>query len=188
MGDEQCLQHFRFLRKDLLSVVDVVTLGPNSYSIRRNVYSSTWLLATSVLLKRLSTPQRWVDLEIMFRKHTPQLSEVFRECSDDFVYRLGYLITGPIGAAYTSARASEWAEKVARKVGALKNCIGYIDGTVLEIAPPHDGGLQNVVKMGISANMRLSFKLLQLQMECSIMYMVLLKVDVTIGHYLFVRV
>ena len=73
MGDQQCLQHFRFLRKDLLSVVDVATIGPNSYSTRRNVYPSTRLLATCVLLKRLSTPQRWADLEIMFRIHRNSL-------------------------------------------------------------------------------------------------------------------
>ena len=65
--------------------------------------------------------------------------------------------TGPIGAAYTAARASEWAEKVARKVGAL-NCIGYIDGTVLEIARPDDAELYNGVYHGHKRKHALNFQ------------------------------
>ena len=47
---------------------------------------------------------------------------------------------------------------MARKVGALENCIGYIDGTVLEIARPDDAGLQNVVYNGHKHKHALKFQ------------------------------
>ena len=84
----------------------------------------------------------------MFRKHTQQRSEIFWECIDDFVDRLGFLFTNPFRAAYTAARASEFAEKVVRKEGAQETCSGYTDGVVLYIARLDDTGLENVMFNG----------------------------------------
>lgn len=79
IGDEQCLKHFRFMRSGFLRIVVVITARPDQYSTWRNIYPSTRLLAACVVLKRLSTPQRWSGLEVMFRKHTTQHSEIFSE-------------------------------------------------------------------------------------------------------------
>lgn len=158
MGDEQCLLNFRFLRRDLLKIVDVVVSGPDCDSTDRNNYSCTKLLRACVVLKRLSTPQRWTDLEVLFRKHSAQLSEIFWESLDSFIDEWQHLLTSPICHTYTSIRAPLLAEKVEEKVGALNNCIGFIDGTVLEIARPDDDALQNVCYNGHKRKHALKFQ------------------------------
>jgi len=45
-------------------------------------------------------------------------------------------------------RVAELARKVVEKVETLDNCIGYIDGTVIENARRDDPALQNVVHNG----------------------------------------
>lgn len=71
MEDEQCLLYYRFLRKEVLRISNIVNAGDGLYRTKRNMSSTTVFLITCVLLKNLSTPQRWKDLEPMFRKRTP---------------------------------------------------------------------------------------------------------------------
>lgn len=158
MGDEQCLVNFRFERKDLLRIVKVVFPVSSRYSTQRNNYASTALLATCVILKRLSTPHRWTDVECLFRKHSPQLSEIFWEGIEDFVGVWKGLVTSPIGYRYTAEKASTLATCVAEKVSALENCIGFIDGTVIEIARPDDAALQNICYNGHKRKHALKFQ------------------------------
>lgn len=158
MSDEQCLLHFRFLRADLLRIVDIVVAGPRNYTTERNMYRSNALLGICVVLKRLSTPQRWADVEVLFRKHAPQLSEIFWEAVEGFVDRWEHLVTSPISSSHIAARGPYLAQKVKYKVSALPNCVGFIDGTVIEIARPDDSGLQNVCYNGHKRKHALKFQ------------------------------
>lgn len=80
----------------------------------------------------------------MSRKHTPQIFDVFWETFEEFLDLKGHLIASPLTSSSISTRMEEMESKVYAKVGALRNCVGFIDATVIEISRPDDTGLQNV--------------------------------------------
>jgi hypothetical protein len=57
---------------------------------------------------------------------------------EHFVEHRGKLITGDISSVLIDIRASEYANAVFEKVGALPNFVGFIDGTVIGISRPGD--------------------------------------------------
>jgi hypothetical protein len=71
-----------------------------------------------------------------FGKHQSQLSEILWEGLEHFVEHRGKLITGDISSALIDIRAPEYANSVFEKVGALPNCVGFIDGTVIGVSRP----------------------------------------------------
>lgn len=131
MGDEDFLLHFRLRRSDLAQLVTLVTDGYHKYTTARKMYNTNTLLSTYVVLKRLATPQRWYDLEKLFRNHTPQLSKMFLEMVEDFEDEHGHLITGNQKGSYMASRAGTLASKAKQKTRALDNRMGFMNGTLL---------------------------------------------------------
>ena len=74
----------------------------------------------------------------MFGKCALQLAEIFRESLEHFMTAQEHLLTSPAPTAYMARRAARNANAVFQKSKALDNCVGFIDGIVLEIA--HPGG------------------------------------------------
>lgn len=58
---------------------------------------------------------------------------------------IGTLFTGPLHAPYLVNRAEIFADAVREKKNANANCIGFINGTNIQIARPSNNGLQNMV-------------------------------------------
>lgn len=125
MGDHQCLSHFQFRRRDLLVVEETVTSGRSNYSTKRNSYCTNRHLSTCVFLKQMSTPMNLSDMEELFRKQTPHLSEIFWETCDKFVDQHQDLITGVVGWNKISSRAPYLASKIQKKLNALDNCVRF---------------------------------------------------------------
>jgi nuclease HARBI1 len=94
----------------------------------------------------------------IFGKHQSQLSEIFWEGLEHFVKHRGKLITGDISSALIDIRASEYANAVFEKVGALPNCVGFIDGTVIGISRPGDLEEQRVLYNGHKRKHALKFQ------------------------------
>lgn len=111
----------------------------------RNVYSTSALLSTCVVLKRLATSHRWMYLEVFSRKHTQHLSKIFWEAGERFVKQKKGLLAGENSARYTRERAEFHATHIKKKVGDWESCIWFIDGTVFKIAYPDGTALQKVV-------------------------------------------
>jgi hypothetical protein len=128
------------------------------FASTRNRYSVTPLLATCIVLRRLSTPCRWRDLEPLFGKHTSQLSEIFWECIENFLSIRENLITGELHRGFLADNASRYAQAVHSKSNGLDNCVGFIDGTVLGIARPGDPDLQRVAYNGHKKKHALKFQ------------------------------
>lgn len=147
MSDQTCLQHFRVLKEHVVKLSNIVC-ATEEYVTSRNRYSTSCILTTCVILSRLATPYRWSDREVMFRKHAPQLSEIFWEGIDSFLDEHENLITGPLDSGYIHQHAANWALSVQQKTECLDNCIGFIDGTVWKIARPDDDHVENVVYNG----------------------------------------
>lgn len=149
LSDLGCVQLFRFCRRDFNRLVAHIGWPAYRTKTKRNGYRVDPFLATGVLLRRLATPDRWCDLELLFGKFSAQLAEIFREVLQCFVQRHDQLITAPMNHSFMSSRVPVYAQAIHSKIGCLRNCIGYIDGTVIRIARP--GGpdmLQRVVYNG----------------------------------------
>lgn len=116
------------------------------------------ILFTCIVLERLATPHRWTDVETLFRKHASQLSESFLVTIKIFDGRRVHLITGYIEAEHSARKVEGLAQKVKKTTGALDSSIGFIDGTVLEIASPDNARLQNSAYNGHKRKHALKFQ------------------------------
>ena len=98
-------------------------------------------------------------MEIMFGKYAAQLSEIFWESLEHFMKRRECLLSsvGLIGH-YMSPRARIYANAIREKGGALRNCVGFIDGTVIGIARPGDSTAQSVAYNGHKRKHALKFQ------------------------------
>lgn len=74
-SDAQCLGEFRCTRDEIPVIMNHMnwTAGVTSH----NGYVVDTVTATCILLRSLSYPCRWTDLEIQFGHHASALSEVF---------------------------------------------------------------------------------------------------------------
>ena len=91
LSDEKCLSLFRFKKSKVPVIMNLMgwTTGVTS----RNKYLCYSITATCILLRRLSYPCRWVDLEKFFGMHSSALSEVFYECAWQLYETRGNLVT-----------------------------------------------------------------------------------------------
>lgn len=76
------------------------------------------------------------------------MSEISWETVEAFINTHGHLLTEPPTKIYMPERADNLSQEVHEKVGAIDNCIEFVDGTVLETARPDDSSLQNIVYSG----------------------------------------
>lgn len=143
-----CLHHFRFEKRHVSDLVSVMGWPPTKLRTTRNRYRVTPILATCTVLRRLSAPARWRDLEELFGKHGPQLSEIFWEAVEFFLDARKHLVTAAISQQFIAERAELYSQCIHDKGKALTNCIGFIDGTVLGIARPSGSLAQRVAYNG----------------------------------------
>jgi hypothetical protein len=93
---------------------------------------------TAILLRRLSTVSRWVDLQEEFGKHSACLTEIFYHTLELFHSKFSPLVT-TWHLAILQERAEYYSKVISEKISPLDNVVGFIDGTAVAIARP--GGL-----------------------------------------------
>jgi hypothetical protein len=92
-----------------------------------------------ILLRRLSSPSRWVDLQTEFGKRSACLTEIFYHTLELFYSKFGPVIqTWP--ERLFQRRAAHYASCVLKKGSLLPNVVGFIDGIAIEIARPRGYG------------------------------------------------
>lgn len=94
------------------------------------------LLVTCVILRRLASPTRWDDLELLFGLRKEQLSEIFWEELLNFVAIWAELILEDVHKDFWSTRYQLYADAVQKKSHALDNVVAFIGGTNISIARP----------------------------------------------------
>jgi hypothetical protein len=140
LSDEECLVKYRFTRNDIGFISKLIPWDScldhrGRMRTTRRRYRIDTVEATAILLRRLSTVSRWVDVEGEFGKHSACLAEIFYHTLELFHSKFGTLIrTWPV--ELLQARATEYAKCVSEKGSPLSGVIGFIDGTALEIARP----------------------------------------------------
>lgn len=150
--------NFRINKRELGTLVEVVGWPTDRTSTKRNGYSTCPTLSTLILLRRLASPCRWLDLVYVFFKHPSQLCEIFWESLVRFWRRHGHILTGDMSIQFIASNADRYSNAINQKCAALENCIGFIDGTVLGIARPGDHAEQHAAYNGHKRKHALKFQ------------------------------
>jgi hypothetical protein len=140
LSDLQCLQRYRFRRNDVGFIAGLIPWenGLDSEGKMRTSqkhYLVDPMESTAIMLRRLATPSRWIDVQIEFGKHRSALSEIFYHALELFYGEFGSaLMNWPHGLV--ESRARDYAKAVFDKGSPLDSIVGFIDGTAIEIARP----------------------------------------------------
>jgi len=140
---EESLSLFGFKLADVRCVAGLLEVQGGS---SRRRYKATPVEQLCVVLRRLSSPARWRDLEILFGRGRSSLCELFYETIQQMDVSCSGLLCSWRGDLMEE-RAEMYAQRVLEKGGALDNCVGFIDGTGLFVARP-GGAFQRSVYSG----------------------------------------
>ena len=180
------LQLFRFRRVDIYRLVPFIAWPEAKQRTERNHYAVTPLLVTCVVLRRLASPTRWAELELLFGLQTSQLSGVFWEEMQHFLAERSELILGQPVGSFWEPRFEEYGEAVEKKSNALENVVAFIDGTNLAVSRPSGENVdQRVLCNGHKRKQCIKFQALRLLMEWRCMLQSLSKAVVMIGHCIY---
>eukprot|EP00171_Calliarthron_tuberculosum_P001768 IDg1768t1 len=158
LSNFDCLFLFRFEKDHIKNLLTLNGWPSSKTRTMRNRYACDAMLSTCVMLRRLASPCRWKELEILFGKHASQLSEIFWESIEHLIEEQGHLIKSSLKKEYIQENISKWSSSISIKSGALTNCIGFIDGTVIGISRPGDSGMQTVAYNGHKRKHALKFQ------------------------------
>ncbi|XP_050513787.1 uncharacterized protein LOC126889496 [Diabrotica virgifera virgifera] len=135
VDEKDAEQNFRFKKRDIPLLARFLRI-PNRIRTKSG-HIATGIEGICIFLRRLAYPNRLCDLEYIFQRSPPALSEicnyVCKHIYDNFRYvledlnRLNWL---------TRDRLQQYAQAVANKGAAVQNCWGFIDGTARAICRP----------------------------------------------------
>ncbi|KAJ8914010.1 hypothetical protein NQ315_012033, partial [Exocentrus adspersus] len=131
-----CLAMFRFRRLDIPRLAMVLQI-PDPVVVSRVFLPSTNALC--ILLRRISYPNRLVDLERIFGYSSPVLSQVARTISDFIDANFGAKLDNLGNNHFLNRnKVEEYAQAINIKECPLQNCWAFIDGTARAICRPSE--------------------------------------------------
>jgi len=138
-----CLALFRFLPEHLGQLVDLLDIN---VSFPRTRLSVPPVECLAIVLRRLASPARWVDLEEFFGRSGSALCQIFYTTVVMMMDKWGALLT-EWRMEFMRDRAALYAEKIEEAGAYLDRCVGFVDGTAIFISRP-GGGLQRACYSG----------------------------------------
>jgi len=142
-SEQKALTNFRFLVSDMGRLSALLSLNVDMTRCR---YHVTRIECLAIILRRLASPCRWMDLELFFGRSASALSESFCRGVEELLAQWGHLLTNRRAGLMTE-RAPVYAHSITGKGAPLHGCVGFIDGTAIRIARP-GGGLQRACYSG----------------------------------------
>ena len=128
----QVLKDFRFRLEEIQKTSS--TMG--WYGItNRKPYSCEPVLASEIVLYKLSNSAKWYDCELKFGLHTSQSSEIFWKNIELFHKRFGNLLS--LRKEFLRARSEVHANAIRDSGSPHENCVGFIDCTKIRMARPN---------------------------------------------------
>lgn len=135
LTDEECKLYFRFEKAHLQRLADALEL-PAEVRLPQN-FSVSGLEALCILLRRLSYPNRYSDLECIFGLSGESLSIVFNHVMDFIITNKGHLLNNLGNINWLNReKLRQYARSIVNKGAPLVNCWGFIDGTARAICRP----------------------------------------------------
>jgi hypothetical protein len=132
------VSQMRFSKRDISTLASRMpwreTTALRQVRTARRRYAASPEEAIAILLSRLSMPCRVEDLEQRFYRSKAAINEIFYATLECFIKWASPLVSAFQGDCLQS-RAQMYARKIAAKSrNATQKCVGFIDGTLVEIA------------------------------------------------------
>ena len=132
MTDDECKTEFRFYRNDIYELTEVLNLPDRIICYNGVNVDITEALCT--FLKRFAYPCRHVDLIPRFARPEPQLCMISNAVMDLIYTGWRHLLLDLDQPWLSRPQLETFTEVIGQKGAALKNCWGFIDGTVRPIS------------------------------------------------------
>ncbi|GAV09950.1 hypothetical protein RvY_19429 [Ramazzottius varieornatus] len=146
ISNQVCLEDFRFSKSQLFLLQHALEIPDIMYTDSHHIIPG--MEALCLLLKRLAFPNRLCDLEKIFGRNRTVLSRCFNHTlkyvHDKFCGRL----ETPVQPWIDADTLELWAQAVSRKGSPYDRCVGFIDGTNIEICRPSDYATQKICYTG----------------------------------------
>ena len=134
MNDSECVAEFRFRKRDLPLLAEVLQIPESFTCYQRSVASG--MEALCILLRRLAYPCRYSDMLPRFGRPVPVLSMVSNQVLDYICDVHSRRITQWNHEIFSQQVLQLYSDAIAAKEAALNNCFGFVDGTVRPICWP----------------------------------------------------
>lgn len=128
----ECLRHFRFRPNEIGIISGLVQF---SGVTKEKKYTCDPFIATCIMLKRISFPCRWYDLEEFFFEDDSKISEIYWNSVKSF-FNLNRHLAYPFRSSLLNQRAEIYATSIRNAGSPLPHCVGFIDGTRIEMERP----------------------------------------------------
>jgi hypothetical protein len=151
LSNAEAVSRMRFQKRDIATIASTLpwsnTTVIGQMRTRHRGYVASKCEAMFILLFRLSMPSRVEDIEQFFYISKASIAKIFYETLEGFLGWASRLVTS-FHVNCVQERAYEKARAISRKCGgAVQSCLGFIYGTLIEIARPK-GALQRATYSG----------------------------------------
>ena len=143
MNDAETWSEFHFLKGDIFPLRDALQI--NDFKTY-NRLSVSGIEGLCILLKRLAYPCRYSDFIKRFGRLVPDYCVIFYAVLNDVYDRFKHLLSDFNLPFLTRQNLEIYSQAIYDKGAALRNCFGFIDGTVRPICRPKEN--QQVVYNG----------------------------------------
>jgi len=140
---QQSLSLFRFSPVHIGHLVDMLQIDVDLGEARLSV---TPIECLCLVLRRLSSPSRWGDLEEFFGRSSTALCIIFYATVEGKTNKWGHLLT-EWRVDFVRARAPLYSARIEAAGAYLDKCVGFIDETAIFVSRP-GGGLQRACYSG----------------------------------------
>lgn len=130
----ECESHFRVCKDDIPSVYNSLHIPGRFICPQGTVCDG--MEGLCMLLKRLAYPSRYFDLISTFARPLPELCMITNTVMDWIYDNHGHRLTSWNQPFLSRRSLEEYSQAIARKGAPLRNCFGFVDGTVRPICRP----------------------------------------------------
>lgn len=147
--EEEAFRLFRFRPKDVGKITELCSW--TSGKTQRSGYVVEPTTAVCAVLRKLSFPTRWRDIDVMFGMSAAAMSEVFYEVIERLYETHGDVLE-TFREGMIAERAELYAKAISEKGAPLTNCVGFIDCTKIQMSRP--GGRSSLQRSSYSGHKR----------------------------------
>ena len=134
LDTSECVAEFRVKKEDIPIVAEALQL-PERFTCPQGTVCSG-MEGLCLLMRRLAYPCRYVDLVKMFARPVPELCMISNTVLDWIYDKHAFRLTSWDQFFLSPPYLEQYYQSIAEKGSPLKNCFGFIDGTVRAIARP----------------------------------------------------
>lgn len=137
LSENECKLNFRFEKNDILRLVEALRI-PNEF-ITDSQHKVSGQEGLCILLRRLSYPNRLIDLEPFFGRSMTALSKIIDFMIGHIYENFGHLLSNLQNLPWLNLqRFRMYANAVHDKGSPINNCWAFIDGTTRGICRPSE--------------------------------------------------